>query len=414
MNKLNIWSLLLLIVALTVASCSKENIDTITETEEEIIPEVTHTPNPLLSRAAQENDTANSNNSDGLNLGCVSILFPFAMVDGEGAEYPINQLEDFENLFPEDGDSSLVIDFAYPLNVSVNEEEPTVVESNEALVELFADCVPDGGWSEDLFPAYLIDQEQSCWTFVYPISLFDLDDDVSITVENEEEFVAAIAEDVLFFEFPFSLEGDSIIMEVNNVDELFNALFSCNEFVQDSTDWDWETGFEYLGCYKLVFPFTVELADGTTVEVDNHETYCDLILQGRITNYSYPLTLETEDGEPIIINSDEELQGALERCYGNVGEFDESLFLLLSGHEFEDDSINLQACYRIVFPISADYVTADSTIQTLNIDSELAIFEVLDLRPTLNFPVDVVLIADESTVTLGSIEDLLRLLEQCF
>jgi len=67
----------------------------------------------------------------------------------------------------------------------------------EELAELFAECLPDGGWEEGDFPAYLINFETSCYTLQYPIDLQDVNGDV-ITAENEAEFTGAISEEIYF------------------------------------------------------------------------------------------------------------------------------------------------------------------------------------------------------------------------
>lgn len=387
------------LTGLMFTSCQKENIvDMGTETEEPIIEEVI--VNPIITRAA--------NNEDGLDFRCFSIETPFGVVDEEGTVYEIISEESIVELFA-DGDL-LIVDFDYPLNIIFENGENTTVEEGEALAAVFAECLPDGGWDENAFPAYLIDETNSCYSLSYPLDLEDLEGEV-ITIEDEAALADAIASDDYFFVYPITLiDEDGEEIEVRDTDDMFNALISCNGFEIEDTLYDWEIGFEFLGCYELFFPFGLVLQDGQEVTVENHEEYCDLILYGQIEGYDYPLTLINIDGEEVIVNSEDELNVALEEC-NNILFGGPDLFLLFGGSQ--PTELGGEPCYDIVYPISAATETGDS----YTFENEEALVEFIETSSNssllVDYPVTIILTEDGSEVELGSAEENFNLLISC-
>lgn len=379
---------------LLMTACQKENLvdngETITTEEPEVIE-----TNPLASRTLPS--------GDGIDLGCFSIDLPFQMVNDEGTVYTINEVEDLENI---EAQGITLVDFVYPLNVTMEDGEAVAVNNVEELAELFAECLPDGGWEEGDFPAYLINFETSCYTLQYPIDLQDVNGDV-ITAENEAEFTGAISEEIYFFVFPITLideEGNAV--EVNNNDEIFEALLACNEYEPGDSSWDWETGFEYLGCYMIEFPMDVVLTDGTTVTVENHEQLCDLMLTGELAGYAFPLTLIDEEGNEVLVESNEELGELLEECWDIPTEI-EGIFFLATLFEGE------QSCYTINYPITLELEGEDDV--TINSIEDLD--EFFSTNPNTSFtvqvPVTVTLLSNGDDVELETLEDIWELQAGC-
>ncbi len=394
----------LVLLLLLIASCSKENVDEVVQEQENFETIETTTSNGLMSRS--------SASEDGLELDCITILFPFSLADVEGNEYEVNDESEFIGYL--DG-SIEIYDFVYPLDVLM--EDGTEVQAADALElgELFAECVPGGGWNEDDFPAYLIGEDNSCFSLSYPVNLRKLDGTV-VVANDENEFIALTAQEPMFFEFPISLvDEDGNIHTAGNTDELFDILLSCNDLDPDvDTTWVWETGFEYIACYKVEFPMTVKLIDGTEVVVNDHMELCDLMIQGELAGFAYPLTLVDEDGNEIVVNSDDELNEAIEDCFeddgGNgtgSGDFGVDLLNLAFGLDEVD-------CYDINYPFSATYLDfengAEIQVEFSN-DDELTSF-VEDYMQTgaplitmIDYPISVVLNADGSTMTLNDAVD---------
>jgi hypothetical protein len=384
--------------------CSKEDIDT-TDTETEVIdPIITSVVNGLVNRTTTDEST------EGLDLDCVYVLYPFSLLDENGGEHVINNDADFISLFDSTMMTLVIVDFVYPLNLV--DETGVIVEVNDAiqLGELFANCIPDGGWTAEIFPAYLIDIENSCYEISYPISV-QHEDGTTETAQNEEEFIEILTQDIVFFVFPFTLideEGNAI--QVENVDQMINLLISCGGYEVDSVDWNWETGFEYIGCYMVSFPLNVVLSDGTTVLVSDHNELCDLMLQGLFFDFGFPLNLVDEDGNVSIVNNQEELEGLLSECEPVISFGD--IYLLLEG-TFPIDSISGTGCYSINYPISTTYLdeNGQETEIDFNSDDEVLFFEFPIV--SMGYPVSVTLTSDGTVVELNGIEEIIDLLISC-
>ena len=395
--------LFLAIMALMIVSCGKENID-----EKDVIVPDTDVENiesnPLINRGS-------SSTGDGLLLDCFTITYPFSFIDIDDVTYEVASDEDLEILSLDE--SLVIVDFVYPLNVVEENGEESQVADGEELSELFASCLPAGGWEEGDFPAYLINYDNSCYNLVYPLSLEKLSGEV-VEVENEEDFNATIAEEPAFFVFPIELlHEDGTVVVINNIDEVFEALISCNGFeTGDTTGWDWESGFEYIGCYHVEFPLDVVLANGEVVTVNDHMELCDLMLQGEIVSYAYPLTLIDEDGEVVVVNDEDELNELLNECW--EGPSGSDLFLeLLVLLEGVDENDGGSGCYDISFPIQVELL--DGTFEDYNSNQELfdLLFSGREDLCCLVFPFDVTYTSSGDTVTVEDMEDLFQLVTGC-
>jgi len=417
MKRFIAWTLFCLFSFLVITSCQKENIDTVVETEETITPTTTTItppppPNALLGRASSDNATEAE--ADGVNLDCIEIIFPFNLVDSEGTTHEVADEAAFIALLSQEWDSTVyIVDFVYPISVRLYDEEIREITDNEQLGELFAECVPDGGWDELVFPAYLIDDENSCYKTVYPISLEDAEDGTIITAEDEATFIEVLIEKEVYFHFPINLtDGDSIV-SVADVDELFDILFSCNEYYQDTTAWDWEDGFEYIGCFQVNFPLTVVVADGGEKVVNNHEELCELMLQGDLVDYAYPLTLTSPEGAELIANSAEALEELFIQCDSIIeGDGEGDLFLLaIFSQAFGEDSTAV--CYTINYPISGTYLDADEVTQTIVFNNVEEILQAETTAIDLVYPVNITEQIDNQVISINSIEEIFEVLVAC-
>ncbi len=388
------------IAGLLFTSCQKDNIvDSDVDVDQ---PEVENVEiNPLIARSG-------GGSGGGLDFDCFVIETPFGLVDENGTVYEINDEDDMIELFM-DEDSIYIVDFDYPLTIIFEDGEVETIEDGEDLSEAFAECVPDGGWDEDSFPAYLIDETNSCYTLEFPLDLQDSDGEIT-TVNNEDELVDVVASDIYFFVYPFTLiDEDSNAIVVSDTDGMFDALIACNGFEVEDSLFDWEIGFEYLGCYELAFPFDVVTGNGDVVTVENHMQFCDLMLEGDVRDYAYPLTLVDQEGEEIIVNNEDELSEALDDC-PDIWFFGPDASLLLAGTEpFEEGG---EACYEIVYPIT----TIDEFGEVFTFDdhdSFLNSFNSGNFGLYLEYPVTIELNSDNSQVELEGTQDIIEVLVEC-
>lgn len=409
MNLLKLMSLMFLLL---LASCAKDNFDTTTIEEEMTSPENITDPNGLLKRA----DASDGNQS--LDLGCVEIPFPFTLVDNEDNEYPIQNIEEYESILSVDSSEvTYIVDFKYPLFVIiVDSEESITVQDGLELGELFSTCIPDQGWDETMFPAYLLNSNNSCYDLSYPL-LLENEAGEQVSVASEIEFIDKLASEYLLFVYPFDIIDESgEIIVVSNTSNFFNLLFSCNDLAIDST-WDWESDFDFIGCYSFEFPIKVEV-NGEIIEVQNHMEFCDLLLAGNISDYGYPLNLFDIEQNEFVVNSSEELNLALEECYSDstyfVDNFDFSLLYLGTIGSAEFDTTAMETCLSVVYPITIYFIDQNGTVQTVDINSD----EEMDIEAysyySIEYPIDLIRIEDQVQLTINDAIELIEIVEQCF
>jgi hypothetical protein len=162
------------------------------------------------------------------------------------------------------------------------------------------------------------------------------------------------------------------------------------------------------GCFQLVFPVTLVFEDGTTAAVDSRIAIRQAIRawiqdNGRPTQrpqFAYPFGVTLRDGTVQTIASDEDLRELVQGCRPN-GPHDRT------------------PCYDLVFPVTLVY--PDGT--EAEAAGPMALRQLLrqwkqdnpdsDERPTLGFPIQVTLSANDSLVTVNSQEELMALREDC-
>jgi len=188
---------------------------------------------------------------------------------------------------------------------------------------------------------------------------------------------------------------------------LFELWISCDDFGDGGGI---DTSFNYggeIGCFDVVFPFTVTLSDGSEVVVNNHDEFCALMVQGTLTGFVFPITLIDYDGNEIVVNSQEELDENLEDCWIDGGVFSDDIILLLSGAASEENPFG---CYAINWPIN---VLLDNVEAELNSLEELVNYLGQGVFPTLIYPASVTLSDTGEIVEINSYEDLFSILTDC-
>ena len=373
---------------LAFSSCKKDEISEMEEVIEEPAVEAVET-NPLVAQMQFM-----VTNTGGLDLGCFSVDFPFDLtIDGEAV--PISSNEDFEAALMGEPE---IIDFVYPLNITYNEDQTTAtVDDAEALGEAFANCVPETGWGENSFPAFLISEESSCYDLVYPVNLIDLDSNLYVA-NDEAEFIDLIStNELLFFEFPLSLiDEDGATVTAADDEELFILLFSCDTVIEDP----W--GGDPIGdCWDYVYPFEMLDQDGNVVVINNHDDLCNAMLNGLILEHIYPLTLVNGEGDELVVNSEEELTEAWLDCVTVIGG-DLDVFSFL----FNSDLIAGQDCYTVNYPFE---YTEGSTGNVATIENAAAAQTYIDENQNgaydaLNFPVTITDTSTGEQVTFENFE----------
>ena len=405
----------LFLFSLLVISCSDENLDITDVNEGGITPVITSEQNALLNRST-------SSSGDGLSFDCFEVLYPFTLVDENGGTYVVSEDADLEILWDS---SAIIVDFQYPVDIKDENDATSTINNAEELAEAFVNCLPNQ-WEETAFPAYLINEDNSCFELVYPINLEDAAGNL-VSIADEAAFINALAADVYYFTFPLDLEDeDGNTVTANNVDDLITILLSCNDFEIDTNFWyndsiDWSYDFEYFGCYMLSFPFDVVLSDGSTVTVNDHMEYCDLLLAGTFADFAYPLTLTDADGNQVVANSSEELHELLNACYdwnwgGPTITPDANILYTLI---FFSDSTGISSdCIEINYPFTVYTITASGSETDITLADEMAFEQLPGLADGtgiygIRYPMSVTVSGDATPTIVNSFDDLLALFSSC-
>jgi hypothetical protein len=197
-------------------SCQKEVNEETPPEEEQVI-----TPNSDLANLMSNtsgNDGSVDNVLDGAD--CFSVNFPVT-ITANNIEIIITSLEgleDVQDIFDEFDDDEDILEFFFPITITLNDYTEVVIENETQLNDFIDECFDD-------------EEAIECVDFQYPISfsIYNTDFQVidTVTIQNDEEL----------YQFLENLE-------------------------------DGENGTVLA---SLNFPVTLIYADGTTVEVNSNE-----------------------------------------------------------------------------------------------------------------------------------------------
>ena len=245
-----------------------------------------------------------------------------------------------------------------------------------------------------------------CFYMVFPVT-FVMPDGSTITVASDDE--SGWSELKSWYEsndaydsrpsiqYPIDIVFDSeegeISETIHNDEDMDLALEECKEALYEDRDWIEKE------CYKLVFPVTFVMPDGSTITVasDDESGWSELKSwyesneSEEEPSLQYPVEIirDTEQGEEtIVINSEEELAEVKETC-----------------RDYFEDSDDSQECFEYLYPIT--FVMPDgSTITVQNEDGLLILHRWYEENsgyeeePVLQYPVSVVLETEEGETTL--------------
>ena len=233
--------ILVLSLCFSMTACRTENDIAIDPPVEETIAANSNIAN-LMGRTAS-NDGSNDNIIDSAN--CLSVQLPVT-VTVNGIQLEINDetgyqdIEDIIDLFDDDVDTIVI---TYPITVVLVDFSTVVINSDEALAGLTANC---SGENEN-------DDDIECIDFQYPItaSVYNENNDLidSIIISNDNEMYDFIddLEDyaVVTINFPITVVfADGATQSLNSIQELESAI----EMADDSCDEDDDNDFDDDDC----------------------------------------------------------------------------------------------------------------------------------------------------------------------
>ena len=245
-----------------------------------------------------------------------------------------------------------------------------------------------------------------CFYMVFPVT-FVMPDGSTITVASDDE--SGWSELKSWYEsndaydsrpsiqYPIDIVFDSeegeISETIHNDEDMNLALEECKEALYENRDWIEKE------CYKLVFPVTFVMPDGSTVTVasDDESGWSELKSwyesneSEEEPSLQYPVEIirDTEQGEEtVVINSEEELAEVKEAC-----------------RDYIEDSDDSEDCFEYLYPVT--FIMPDgSTITVQNEDGLLILHRWYEENsgyeeePVLQYPVSVVLETEEGETTL--------------
>ena len=193
-------------------------------------------------------------------------------------------------------------------------------------------------------------------------------------------------------------------------------------------------GMGRFGCYELVFPVVLVLPDNTTATVNSYDEMKATLrayfeanggpgqgghhgghhgggAQGNRPHISFqfPISVISEDGTLITVNSEEEMRALRAECAGST----------FGNHGPQGHGQHGLSCFELVFPITVEF--PDGT--TAEAADRQALHDLIRSwrqnnpgvpgRPQITFPLTVKMDDDGSLVTVNSREELRQLKQDC-
>ena len=159
-----------------------------------------------------------------------------------------------------------------------------------------------------------------CFELVLPAT-FVMPDGSSITVEDENSYMAvrdwyannSDSKEKPTLQYPVNIiyrDGDT--QTINNDEEMGNTKADCRKWDDDKKDW---------GCFRLVYPITFIMQDGSAISMIDKEDWMELKswyeenpdIEEKPA-LQYPVNIIYRDGDTKTINNDEDMASAKEDC----------------------------------------------------------------------------------------------------
>ena len=159
-----------------------------------------------------------------------------------------------------------------------------------------------------------------CFELVLPAT-FVMPDGSSITVEDENSYMAVRdwyannldSKEKPTLQYPVNIiyrDGDT--QTINNDEEMGNTKADCRKWDDDKKDW---------GCFRLVYPITFIMQDGSAISMIDKEDWMELKSwyeenpdKEERPLLEYPVEINYGDGSTKTINNDDEMSSAKEDC----------------------------------------------------------------------------------------------------
>jgi len=387
----------LFILSIWMTSCGVEEFDDINTVTETFEPDTVYVNN-ILTKARS------TTSSPSVAIECITVPYPFQMVDAAGNLFDVNSSVDFTLLVTDS--SASIVDFAYPLTIVDNIGIEVIVQDLWDFATHSAGCFPDSlSTGSNMFPAYVINFQNSCYSLKYPLNVQNAKGDI-YAIADERSFIQKHAAEPLYFIFPLNLiDIQNQTFEAYDAFSLAQLLMACNGSEWVDTTFVQIDQFAYYACYEYVFPLNILVLGQTApISIPDVTTLSNVFMQGRFIDFAFPLTLKTLNGEPVIAYNQNELDDLADQC-PQSGDF----FILL----LKTQIYNQNPCYDLVFPITVSKFNGPNfTLQSYPEISTL-IQDTSFAELNTNYPVSIVLKDNNQTKVLQSLDDLINVFTIC-
>ena len=286
MKPIKLTLIVLILTIFTFTSCKDESINTSNNTTESIAAKnalstlQSHfNPDGSLSR-----DGENPTNNIIFDF-CFDFVYPITLSYNTGTEVTVQDFDGLVNVLISMTDALYINGIAFPFQVEVfnadtNSFEVITIQNEDSFIELLESCsIDDNGQQEDCV----------CTEEYAPVCV-----EVS------------------------DISGESFTIEFPNM-----CFAECEGFTQaDVVDCDYSNpcNEDYFDdCFDIVFPVTVILPNGDTVQINDEDDLEDIIYTNYYFNFDFPITVEIEvNGQEVtqIIHNEDEFVALLMQCDG--------------------------------------------------------------------------------------------------
>ena len=208
-------------------------------------------------------------------------------------------------------------DFVYPLTLSYNNGTTVTVESLEDLVVILINS------NQDLYINGI--------AFPFDVETYDDDSDaiVIVTINNEDEFIDLLEDCDFDIENEcdecFDDEYDPVCVEITDPNgETFIVTYPnecyalCDGFTEEDFSENCEDDYNNTGgyeCFTFNFPLTIITDDGETITVNSQSELDTALYNSYYFDFVYPFSVTDDEGEVYIIEDELDFIEVLEDCY---------------------------------------------------------------------------------------------------
>jgi hypothetical protein len=245
-------------------------------------------------------------------------------------------------------------DFVYPIDLSFNTDTTVTVNSLDELIDIYSSSTENLFINGIAFPFQVETYNENSNTLEIE------------TINNEDEFLSLL-EDCNFDEIEdcyCTEEYDPVCVNVTDLDgELFtisypNACYAiCDGFTEDDFSEECEQDYDSGAgeCFEFVYPISIILDEGDPVIVNSREELFNATYGAYHIDLVLPLDIIIEGDTVVTINDYDELEAIIEECFGDsYGDIDCSI---------EDITNTLVNCFWQI-----DFVDDDQYLYNLNSD----------------------------------------------